>query len=278
MMQGMKNGQQESSMQKTLHILWPFFVWFIVHDMAQMVLLVLMNASLEMFGTDYTLFVQKNEAAVGGILNAMSLLVGMGVVTPMALKELRSVTKQRKQGGITAYGLLVLLAISLAMGMNLLLTFTGLVQASQQYTEVAVRQYGVGFGLGLILYGVISPLAEEVIFRGLIYNRLKKTFRIPLAIVISGLMFGLYHGNIVQGIYGWVLGMMITLVYEWYGSLRAPVLFHGAANLCVFMLSYDAEVYDGLQTPLSLIVCMVIAGMSLWGIIRLRKTMENEGQ
>lgn len=261
-----------SSMQKTIHILIPFFVYFVVHDVAQVVLIVLLNASLANFGDGYVSFVKENTASVNGVLNALALFVGMLVVLPMARKELKRVPMDRKQvkGRWGSYVLLLVLAVSLAVGMNLLLAFIGLTQASEQYTEVAARQYGVAFGLGILLYGVVSPLVEEVVFRGLIYNRMKQYFRIPVAIPVCGILFGIYHGNIVQGIYGCILGVVITLVYEWYGSFWAPVLFHGAANMSVFAISYDAENFKRLGTPLWCLVCMGLSFVSLWGIVRIR--------
>lgn len=46
--------------------------------------------------------------------------------------------------------------------------------------------------------GIIAPAAEEMIFRWLIYLRLRDWLKMPVAAVISGLIFGIYHGNIVQ--------------------------------------------------------------------------------
>lgn len=46
--------------------------------------------------------------------------------------------------------------------------------------------------------GIVAPAAEEMIFRWLIYLRLRDWLKMPVAAVISGLIFGIYHGNIVQ--------------------------------------------------------------------------------
>lgn len=294
---GKKSLGQESSFQKTVNILLPFLIYFIVHDLAQIILAFLLSGSFGIFGEEYTQFIQANAASVNGVLNALALLIGMAAVLPMAMKELRlaavvrgyekSVDMEkselvtrilpmvgRKRIGYTilTYGILIVLAISLALGMNILLTLTGLTQSSNNYTEVATRQYGVAWGLGILLYGVVSPLAEEVVFRGVIYNRMKQYFRVPLAIVVCGVLFGIYHGNLVQGIYGSILGIVITLVYEWYDSFLAPLLFHGAANVSVFIVSYDAERYHGLTTLWNGLVFMAVAVLSLLIIVWMRKS------
>lgn len=262
-----KRAGGESSFQKTANILIPFFVYFVVHDLAQVLLAFLLNASFGFFGDSYIQFVQVNAASVNGILNALALLIGMASVLPMALQEFRWAAAREKKK-LPSYGLLVIFAVSLALGMNILLALTGLTQVSDTYTKISARQYGVAFGLGILLYGVVSPLAEEMVFRGLIYNRMKRYFKLPLAIVVCGVLFGIYHGNLVQGIYGCVLGIAITFAYEWYGSFFAPVLFHGTANACVFILSYQAELYQKIVTPVYGLLFLGIAALSLGLIVR----------
>ena len=62
--------------------------------------------------------------------------------------------------------------------------------------------------------GIIAPAAEEMIFRWLIYLRLRDWLKMPVAAVISGLIFGIYHGNIVQGIYASILGTAFAWILE----------------------------------------------------------------
>ena len=53
----------------------------------------------------------------------------------------------------------------------------------------------------ILSMGIIAPLAEEIVFRWLIYLRLRDYMRMGAAAVISGLIFGIYHGNLVQAVY-----------------------------------------------------------------------------
>jgi len=55
---------------------------------------------------------------------------------------------------------------------------------------------------------------------------------------ISALLFGVFHGNIVQGIYGTLMGLLIAYVYEKYDNFIAPVIIHVAANFSVYILTY----------------------------------------
>ena len=270
----------ESSLRKIWDILMPFVVYFIAHDMAQVLLAFLVGLSLGM-GEDYAAYVTAHAQTVSGIMNALSLVIGMAFVWPMAKRELyyakarkevspdQSVENRRRT--ITAYALLAIFAITLALGSNLLLMLTGVTGSSSAYSDVAARQYGVSFVVGAVIYGIISPVAEEIVFRGLIYNRMKRYFGRILSIIVCGILFGVYHGNLVQGIYGTILGIAITFAYEWYGSFTAPVLFHGLANLSVFSISYRQEWVSAMATVANCAIFLIISLISLFFIVRIRK-------
>ena len=83
----------------------------------------------------------------------------------------------------------------------------------------------------IICMGVIAPLAEEIVFRWLIYLRLRDYVRMGAAMVISGLIFGIYHGNLVQAVYAGILGMIFAYFLEISGCLWGSVLLHMGANI-----------------------------------------------
>lgn len=155
--------------------------------------------------------------------------------------------------------LTVVLAFSVSLGLNALLTLTGFADSSQTYQKVADRQYGVAFAVGFILYGLISPLAEEVVFRGVIYNRLRRLYNPAIGIVASGLLFGAFHGNLVQGVYGACLGMLMAYLYERSGKFGTPFLFHAVANLAVYTTARMEGVQEILLTPEGCVVLLAVS-------------------
>ena len=72
--------------------------------------------------------------------------------------------------------------------------------------------YSTNIWLELAVLGLIVPITEELIFRGVVYERMKRCFSMKMAAFLSGLFFGVYHGNVSQGIYAFLLGLQ--LVYE----------------------------------------------------------------
>lgn len=69
--------------------------------------------------------------------------------------------------------LTITLAFSSSVSLNILFISLHLTESSETYNQVAAHQYGVILPVGLVLYGIVSPLAEEIVFRGIIYNRMK---------------------------------------------------------------------------------------------------------
>ena len=54
---------------------------------------------------------------------------------------------------------------------------------------------------------------------------------VKAAAVVSALVFGLYHGTLTQGIYGFFMGLALVWAMERTQTVTAPVVVHMAANL-----------------------------------------------
>jgi len=86
------------------------------------------------------------------------------------------------------------------------------------------------FGL-VLLAVVIAPVVEESVFRAGIFRFLKGRMPLFLALVISGTLFGMVHGNL-QSLPGLIaVGVCLGLSYELSGNLRVPIFFHAFFNL-----------------------------------------------
>ena len=213
---------------------------------------------------------EEHGETVTGIVNGISMLTGAAFLLPLLRAELqmRKSSGQKELYGrfvVAVLSVTVALAAASSIGLNILLSLTGLVQNSAGYQRVAQNQYGVTFGVGLFLYTVISPLAEEVVFRGVLYNRLRRHFcgsgGLPVsgAVFVSGVMFGIYHGNLVQGIYGCCMGILITWLYERTHDFRIPCLFHGVANCVVYLTAQNAALQEKLFTVPWCVLLLVVA-------------------
>ena len=89
----------------------------------------------------------------------------------------------------------------------------------------------------ILWIGIVSPLAEEVIFRWGIYLRLRDSMKVWAAAVISGAIFGIYHGNLLQGIYAGIMGAFFAWFLEMSGNHWSSVLMHIGANVISLVIS-----------------------------------------
>ncbi len=280
-----------SSFRKTWEVLFPYLLYYLTYNATYLILAFVCQNVIQRGGASGQ-FVTDHAVNVSGLLGGLCMLIGILPLVPMLREELRrrqettdaageiataagtagrtdgevSVTdeltdmvskKPRRVGSMAAFT--VVLACCVSLGLNALLTMTGFVDSSQTYQEVADKQYGVAFVLGLVLYGIISPLAEEVVFRGVIYNRLRRFYGPLIGIVVSGIFFGAFHGNLVQAVYGACLGMLMAYLYERSGSFCIPILFHAAANLAVYTTARMEGVQEYLFTPGSCAVLLAVS-------------------
>ncbi|MDD2957998.1 MAG: type II CAAX endopeptidase family protein [Lachnospiraceae bacterium] len=136
------------------------------------------------------------------------------------------------------YSFALLSGAAVSVGMSAVMNMARITDLfSNQVQEELLSSNILIQGVGLCF---IIPAVEELVFRGLFYQRLKEYFtRFPAMLLVS-LVFALYHGNPVQMIYAFPLGLIMVWFYEECGSLRAPLLFHIGANLISVILEYLA--------------------------------------
>ena len=81
----------------------------------------------------------------------------------------------------------------------------------------------------LLLAVIMVPITEELIFRRMVMNRLFK-YGDKTAIIVSALLFALFHGNLAQFFYAFGLGIIFGYVYARTGKLRYSIGLHMFIN------------------------------------------------
>ncbi len=158
-----------------------------------------------------------------------------------------------------------LVTVSLAVVLNILIYKLGIAALSQSYTQVAEEQYSCSFIVGLIVYGLMTPFSEEFMFRGILYNGLKRMYVGYAPLIMCSAFFAIYHGNGIQGIYGFLASVFIILSYEKCGRLGICIMIHMLFNISSYVLTYMAEGLEnaGLWTVFGLFLAAGAAGAYL---------------
>ena len=165
------------------------------------------------------------------------------VVTCILLFFVYYFTSRKKTGFVLADAkmpkwLIVPFAIIVTLGMGLVsslwLDFAYTQLANVPFVAQSVESFDSAWStigedpyiwvcLSVVIFG---PIAEELLFRGIIHNSIKKVCNPYVAIVLSGLMFGIWHGEFVQTVYTTFFGIALAVVYEYSGSLWVPIGMH----------------------------------------------------
>lgn len=118
--------------------------------------------------------------------------------------------------------------------------------------------------LGLIVMTIFAPIFEEIFFRGLILNELKKYLNTILSILIQSVIFALFHGNLLQSIYMFVVSILFSIAYIWTDSIWSNILFHiifnitGIVILPVVLLYTKQYIYIYITLNVPILVATLI--------------------
>ncbi len=105
---------------------------------------------------------------------------------------------------------------------------TGFSQIEQRY------EYIVAF----LMLVVIAPVAEEILFRGFLFGKLRKHVPIWVAILITSLLFAIVHGAVNVGIDVFALSIVLCLLRLVSGTIWPSILLHMLKNAIAFYLLF----------------------------------------
>ena len=142
--------------------------------------------------------------------------------------------------------------------------------------EIFVQLSDVPSWMFVAFAAVAGPIFEELAFRGIIYRGLRKDGSALQAILISALLFGLFHMNLNQMVYATALGILFALLRETTGSVLASMIAHMTVNsegvLSLVLSGMEAEeveeaeqllTTDLLSQALALMLVIALFGTAL---------------
>lgn len=171
---------------------------------------------------------QRNVIQLTGLISLLSLIFFL-IVIKYCHKSIKGFLQFRKMAltdGFYCVGITTAFSFFSISLINLLLNmFPGYMGISDTI------QTSMMTPVGIILIIVLIPIFEEIFFRGIIFNELRSRINFTAAIIIEALIFALFHGNILQGIYTFMLGIILALVYTWTRSIWSNITVHITYNL-----------------------------------------------
>ncbi len=186
-----------------------------------------------------------------------------------------------KKASLVYYIPAILISLAASIALNNLIIIGNFANYSSSYTETMSAFYSANIVVQIVVLGIIIPVCEEFVFRGLVFNRLKEESSVMGAIIYSSLIFGVLHGNMVQIIYGCLLGLLLAWIYQQMGSIWAPILAHVFMNLVsVFATKfnfYEALAKDIRFIGVATVICAAF-GSCMFLILQRLETEKSENK
>ncbi len=278
LLRGSEDAKYEPAFNKGWAILYPVFIAYFVQQIGMnlgMYLVATLGTS--MTGVSHLLLVFDGEGnlsqmtGLGASLMMLICYLITGVVlwrmSKADLSAAKSLTGDRQLNS-ALYSSVGVATIGIAYGVNILFNLVGFTDTVEAFNQLQTEQYATPFVLAVLIYCVVAPVAENFLFRGILYNRLKKYGTPLIAAVLSSLLFGLYSGNLIAGCYGFVISLMVCFVYERTGKYVMALLTHVIANFCAYSLTYTGMFAGAL---LGWVPCVLLLAAGVLGIFFARK-------
>ncbi len=225
-----------------------FAVQFIAQSVLEMPYLVRAYAEIIRSGRDtvpsmqeiWNSYIQALEPAFEAIaryqveivtLSALATIILTGILFARDRKlEQKARIMLPERAPLSKYWSVGVFGIAGCIAATCLMAMIQLAFYDEQYQQTAQITYSAGFLMQIIGLGVVIPVAEELMFRGILYKRFRERQGFWYSALWSSLLFSFMHSNTTQMIYTFLLGVLLAYLYEKFGSFRAPVVLHILLN------------------------------------------------
>ena len=257
-----RNHKPVGAVFSTAYILAPYALYLILSQVTSMVTTALLRRIME---EEKALnFLQRNTTFVNTLSSCIIVSVPI-IVIFLFYRRRDPVISEGRRG----------LPVIVFLGAGMALFFNQLIMLISRLCRSEIDKRSVAMGdmqsiiAGAILYIILSPLLEEMLFRWIIYGRLKRIFGEAAALIFSAILFGLHHGNLWQGLYAVIMGLIMGILYKWFDTLFAPLIFHAGANGMVYMAAYLPEkIKQGTALNAGSVILGVSSLVVFYGVYR----------
>ncbi|MCC8141240.1 MAG: CPBP family intramembrane metalloprotease [Lachnospiraceae bacterium] len=183
----------------------------------------------------------------------------------------RSSKKEKQAPSIRGFSFHTVMAILfLAIGLQYVSTLaTDVVRwiapdLVSDYNSMMQSGYGTVTLLVAVYTVILSPILEELVFRGLTLRYARRAFPFWIANIWQALLFGLVHMNLVQGIYAFIIGMILGYICYKGGGIRYTILIHIIFNLIGVYFSSLIDLTLAFNEPIVLACGLALTIFAIW--------------
>ena len=237
---------------KTLwNVIWPFLVYYAATLVVTFGMYIIYTGRQLLSGKGFDVETVYDTVMNGSLWQVLIVSVIVIPIYWIAIRKERTVDAEITVDGeptvvksferyktypFKTYIIMALCGAFAAIAANYFNYFAMLFIEDPLYDMVADALAAAPLWVEVIVAVIVGPLAEEVMFRGKLYETIDRAYGYVTAIIVTSLLFGIFHGNITQFIYATMLGFLLGYVRYKSGSLLLPVVMHVGANLCSVLM------------------------------------------
>ncbi len=257
-------------------ILYPVFMYYAVSNIVIALAVMALNITEDNYVQSYTML-QTIAVAV-----AIPMLYGFYRKDQQLFTVYHQRTRNEKEEAgkenMLWTGVCIFLCGALVgLVLNQIFEATGLTEMSEGYRNVTSHFFSGDLLFEILGLGILAPVAEEILYRGVVYARMSGWMGLRMAAVSSALVFGGLHMNLVQFAYAFLMGLLLVFFLEKCHNLWGAVLGHIGANL-ITVLRVETGMLDWMEknqvlywgvTALMAAACLLLlwflSGNTPWG-------------
>lgn len=238
---------------KSLYALWIFIIVQVIQIVASSVIIMIV-VGIKLIGKSSTIGWKNliraghiNDILQNGIdqnTQYLASVLSILVCGFIFLYWYRYETRGELKGHVKQFLKFKNIILLLCLGFGCQFTISGGMSILQKYFVKLFEDYakqidsinGGNSIVVLLLIAIIAPITEELIFRGVILHKTNRSLSFFGANLLQATLFGIYHFNLVQGIYAGILGFLLGMIYKKFNTIIAPILLHMIVNISSYTL------------------------------------------
>ncbi len=156
---------------------------------------------------------------------------------------------------------------------NLIMMLIAVIKGSEVTNPLVNVLEGSNWIWSLVFVGILSPIIEEMMFRGVMLNKLRR-YGDKVTIITTAVLFGLFHGNFSQFFYAVALGMVFAYVTLKTGTIKYSIILHIVVNI-IGSIILPAVIGDGSNVVVVGCVGLLLLTIVIVGLVLLIKNRKN---
>lgn len=155
---------------------------------------------------------------------------------------------------VVGIGLIGLINITVFLMMYLGKFFPQIVASRDVYNKASEELMKGNMMLSVLAITIFAPISEELMLRGTLFTENERLLPYKWAIVLNGIVFGVFHFNLFQGVYALIGGIVICAVYFYTESIYASILLHTINNSLSLLVSFNEKLLAKYAVVFSIVI------------------------